>query len=98
MTYRLEIANHPRRYCFVTVTGAGELRKEVAKFAARRSIDYRMTAKQRQLINYIEGHGHQAYALAGRAAILAISRDQHGRKHWDLLAPTWRAVHGWLGY
>ena len=38
-----------------------------------------MTTKQRQLINYIEGHGHQAYALAGDE-ILAVSGDQHGHE------------------
>ena len=57
-----------------------------------------MTPKQRQLINYIEGHGHQAYALAGGDEILAVSRDQHGHEDWDVLTPTWQAVREWLGY
>ena len=57
-----------------------------------------MTDKQRELIQYIEGHGHQAYALTTGDAILAISHDQHSRKHRDVLAPTWNAMRGWLGY
>ena len=57
-----------------------------------------MTDQQRQLIQYIEGHGHKAYALSTGDAILAIPTDQHGRKYWDVLAPLWLTVREWLGY
>ena len=57
-----------------------------------------MTPKQRQLIHYIEGHGHRAYALTTGDAVLAISEDQHGRKHWDMIPALWLTVREWLGY
>ena len=57
-----------------------------------------MTAKQRQLINYLEGHGHQAYALTGGDEILAVSEDQYGRKHWNVMPALWLTVREWLGY
>lgn len=56
-----------------------------------------MTPKQRQLINYIEGHGHQAYALTGDE-ILAVSEGQHGHEDWDVIPALWLPVREWLGY
>ncbi len=60
-----------------------------------------MTDKQRQLIRYIEDHGHQAQKCHihddGQHLIVG-SYDQHGLEHWECIPALWLTVREWLGY
>ena len=60
-----------------------------------------MTNKQRDLIRYIEDHGHQAHAhcnWTGDDDLRVMSYDQWGFKHWETIPALWLTVREWLGY
>ncbi len=57
-----------------------------------------MTDKQRQLIRYIEDHGHRGRINRADTLLAVTSYDQHGQEYTDIIPATWQAVREWLGY
>ena len=57
-----------------------------------------MTDKQRDLIQYIEDHGHHAIAHSDNDHLVVTSSDKPESKHWEIIPALWLPVREWLGY
>ena len=57
-----------------------------------------MTKTQRDLIRYIQGHGHTAYVSVDHQHLIVASYDNHGVRHTEVIDSLWLTVREWLGY